>query len=930
MSAFPTGTRGPEVFPMRLRPRLAVALFALLLAPLLPAAGDPMMTPLSPVRSTATWDLNTSSNYTVVNATLAGGQAMLITSNATILHTADADFGGVYDAARINVSGGSVRLRGNESNLLNSSTFDDGGNWTYANGSVAVSEWDAGNLTGRVEFRTPWEQFDDMDAPTWGPVAPFGNTSTLSPSPTWREGSGALNDTISINPFTGSYAGAQRNDAGGCPGTGCWNWSAYNRLAIYFNSTVAGFDAYLNLTDWANVEGNTPNVTLGIGWERAVFDLPAAGVNLAQVNILQIRFTNLTGLATVYVDDLVLFNASLLPDTAAIRQTIGKPATLLVPGGATISFRYATPVWANVSNAWLYLELDGLTRWLQTLPANGSEWRDVSLFVPGGGSHDVALVSTVFGDPNKTAAFSVSVDDVVFKAPDYRNATYTSPVIPLGTSAVAANLTWTSTPAPGGTVTMEVRTGNSTSAGDATWTAWTAVAAGPIPPPWRYLQYQATLRTPNASLPTSLDSVRLDYSFYLPSGTIETEDLAPADLLGWEVFTATDSIPPGTAVTFDYSNDSGASWYPATLGQNLSGVLGTTIRLRATLITTNGSLTPLLDAFSLQYAHRGPLASIAILPTSWSGTADDTTTFTATGHDIGGNVVPITPVWSTTDPIGNAAGGAYLPGTAGTWTVTVTDSTFTATATVAVTPGALALLAIAPAIGMYEAGTTVDLVLSGFDADGNAVAVTNTSWTHPASAVLFRNATRLSLQLPPTPGPFNITATSNGITATADLTITATPLAIVNLQPLTRIEDSGTYEWDLTANAQGDDPANLSWSVTAADPTLAFLATGGRGDMIVRVTPKPNAHGTTNLTLTLTSLNGQTATATTALTVTPVDDPINGAVFPLIPVAGAAVLLLLLVVGLLLWRRRGGPAEAESPGPLKDRQDDKEPDAGTP
>ncbi|UCH89832.1 MAG: S8 family serine peptidase, partial [Thermoplasmata archaeon] len=61
------------------------------------------------------------------------------------------------------------------------------------------------------------------------------------------------------------------------------------------------------------------------------------------------------------------------------------------------------------------------------------------------------------------------------------------------------------------------------------------------------------------------------------------------------------------------------------------------------------------------------LDHIDVTPDPWSGTADDTVQFTATGRNASNGIVQFSEVWTTDDPWGTVdSGGLYRPGKAGT------------------------------------------------------------------------------------------------------------------------------------------------------------------------------------------------------------------------------------------------------------------------
>ncbi|HEX8431076.1 MAG TPA: ice-binding family protein, partial [Longimicrobium sp.] len=137
----------------------------------------------------------------------------------------------------------------------------------------------------------------------------------------------------------------------------------------------------------------------------------------------------------------------------------------------------------------------------------------------------------------------------------------------------------------------------------------------------------------------------------------------------WTAAAAAGSINSGTGL-FTAGNTTG------TFAQGVRATSGT-ITATATVIVT-----------------AGPLATVTVTPNPVTLAAGAQQQFTAVGRDAGGNVVPITPVWSTTNPPGtiNSGTGLFTAGnTAGTFTnsVRATSGSIFGTATVTVTGGAL-------------------------------------------------------------------------------------------------------------------------------------------------------------------------------------------------------------------------------------------------
>lgn len=106
----------------------------------------------------------------------------------------------------------------------------------------------------------------------------------------------------------------------------------------------------------------------------------------------------------------------------------------------------------------------------------------------------------------------------------------------------------------------------------------------------------------------------------------------------------------------------------------------------ASVTATSGSISGTADVI----VTPGPLVTITVTPNPVTLETGAQQQFTAVGTDAAGNVVPITPVWSTTNPPGtiDAGTGLFTAGlTTGLYSnsVTATQGTVSGTATVTVT-----------------------------------------------------------------------------------------------------------------------------------------------------------------------------------------------------------------------------------------------------
>ena len=902
--------RGPATYPAM----AALLLLALSTAIPVRVDADPTVTPDGGGFKRATWDFATPGDYAATNVSLAAGEASLSKTSGWVNYTNDAGFLAAQQSAnRVVVSNG-VRLQGNTANLISDGTFDQSpGPWTYANGTTGhvLSAPDT-SARAKLWHDTAKVQFDSMDAccnlptPNWT-GASAGGSSLVSQDPA------SMRDDLVI--VAGGWSGAQRNDAGPCPGAGCWNWSAYNRLGIWINATASGLSAYLNLTDWNNVEWNTSSRALSLGWQRYIFDLTGPG-DLARVNILQIRFVGPSGSFVVYVDDLVPFNYTAFDEAATVSQTFNKPtATSGNPGSVVLRFDLEATASANVLS-YLQVSVAGSAEWtdLPVAPGTRSLYVDLSgnLVLRGVGTFVLEFALQLTRNGPEEASMAAWIDNVTLTATDYQSGSFTAIPIDLGSAAIWTTATLQATTNPPITdVTVETRTGNTSTPGDPTWSTWTATSGGAIAsPPNRYLQWQLLLTTANGTQTPVVTRLDLAYEKFVPAGVVRTMPFFPPEpLVSWRRFFATDARPAGTAIAYDVSTNAGASWTPVVNDQDLSVLPNASILVRATLSTVNTSLTPSVAWFALRYEFIDVLYRIAVAPPDVTLTADDTVLFTATAFDQWGHVIPWFGCdWEDTDPVGNMTAdgtlvATYFAGAVGTNRIYCynSDQSIAGIAFVNVTAGALASVRVCPSppvscppTVLMPVATRKAFVAEGSDADGNPTGFGGTAWSTTIGQVAAPNETAASLDAPPTPGAGRLTATVGSISGGVNVLVTpeGTPRINGTVPDVVRDEDSGAYRWVLTNFAENQPDANdtlldLKWSLTGVDPSLySVFGQGAFGTHILFLTPRPDAHGIDDVTLWLEDRSGARTSQGLQITVRPINDPPVWVVVPEVHVKG--------------------------------------------
>ena len=193
-----------------------------------------------------------------------------------------------------------------------------------------------------------------------------------------------------------------------------------------------------------------------------------------------------------------------------------------------------------------------------------------------------------------------------------------------------------------------------------------------------------------------------------------------------------------------------------------------------TVKATSGSLS----ATATVVVKVGPLATITVTPNPATLAISIAQQFVAVGRDVGGNVVPITPVWSVVAGGGviNAASGLFTAGTLpGTYTNTVRASVglLGGFATVIVTTGPLASITVTPNPASVQTLNTQSFIAIGRDAGGNVFVMTpvwtivNGGGTIDANSGLFTAGA--------VAGTYTNTvqATSGSVSGTATVTVTA-------------------------------------------------------------------------------------------------------------------------------------------------------------
>jgi len=259
-----------------------------------------------------------------------------------------------------------------------------------------------------------------------------------------------------------------------------------------------------------------------------------------------------------------------------------------------------------------------------------------------------------------------------------------------------------------------------------------------------------------------------------------------------------------------------------------------------------------------------PVASVEVTPAAASiETGGDTMRLTATAHDADGNILPgRLTTWTSTDGAVGAvdASGKVTGGIAGTARIVATIEGQSDTADITVVPAAVATVAVTPATATLEVGTGMVFSATPQDARGNALTGRAVLWTSSDAAVATVESDDGDAN-GVAPGTATITATSEGKSGTATLTVVRPPVASVEVTPATAsIVVGGTVQLTATPKSANGTPLE-GRGVTWASSNTAVATVDATG-LVTGV-------GQGTATISATS-EGKTGTASVGVGVVPV------------------------------------------------------------
>jgi uncharacterized protein YjdB len=258
-----------------------------------------------------------------------------------------------------------------------------------------------------------------------------------------------------------------------------------------------------------------------------------------------------------------------------------------------------------------------------------------------------------------------------------------------------------------------------------------------------------------------------------------------------------------------------------------------------------------------------PVGSVAIQPTAASLTVGQTTTLTIVIKNANGVVVTDRVVsWSSSNTLVAtvSSSGVVKAVASGTATITATSEGRSAGATITVTPSPVGSVTVQPLSTSLAVGQTTPLAATVKDANGTVVTDRLVTWSSNNTAVATVNGTT-GVVTAVSVGSAMITATSEGRSGSAGVTVTAVPVASVAVQPTTQ-------------NLFVGQTAVLSATVTDANGTVVTdrpITWASSNTLVASVSPTGVLTAVAPGSATITaSAGGKSGAATVVVTLVPV------------------------------------------------------------
>ena len=221
-----------------------------------------------------------------------------------------------------------------------------------------------------------------------------------------------------------------------------------------------------------------------------------------------------------------------------------------------------------------------------------------------------------------------------------------------------------------------------------------------------------------------------------------------------------------------------------------------------------------------------PVASVSVTPATASLPVGATLQLAAVPEDSAGGALtgrPVTWASSDIDVASVSTSGRVTAGAAGSATVTATSEGKAGSATVTVTLIPVAAVVVSPATAALPVGGTAQLTVTLSDANDNTLTGRPVAWSTSAPTVA--TVSRSGLVTGKAAGSATITATSEGKTGSAAVTVTLVPVASVVVSPATLTLPVGSAAQLIVTlkDASGRTLTGRPVAWTSSAPTVATV-----------------------------------------------------------------------------------------------------------
>ncbi len=407
------------------------------------------------------------------------------------------------------------------------------------------------------------------------------------------------------------------------------------------------------------------------------------------------------------------------------------------------------------------------------------------------------------------------------------------------------------------TVAVSTRLGNASPV-DGTWTGWSS----PYPTPSgsvmtgvsRYAEFRLSFTVTYPDHTPNIGAVNVSWSVYPASGTLTTEDFAPPDLSQWSSFAVVHTLN-GQTIAYEYSTNSGGSWTSLSPPASLLAVSTASgkIRFRASLSTSNATITPTISEMRLTYRH---LLDHFFVTAAATATAGASFTVTITAKDAGnatmtwwtGTVAIDARLMDGITPGGGTLGTTSIAITAGGST-TLSTETYTKAETirirasfgsasglsgpVVVSPGALDHILVTPSDVTILPFDGRDLAAQGYDLWNNPIASLAYSWSVTGGVGSLNATSGANVNFTASPPPANgtVVASVGAVSGIAQIHVVSGVLPWVAVaSPTNGVHLTGVVAITYTNSADAisvrfDYNAGSGWTTsgTTAPPNGTFV-----------------------------------------------------------------------------------------------------------